>query len=70
MDLLNMTKTELLIRLKMAEELYNIYKDIKPKCQNCRHWHTGTMQCTPWGEVPEEVQKEGCQEWQYDGIPF
>lgn len=70
MDLFNMTKTELLIRLKMAEELYYSYKDVEPQCQNCRYWHAGLAQCTPWGEVPKEVQKEGCPEWRYDGIPF
>lgn len=70
MDLYNMTKQELDIRFKMIDELHKLYLDIKPRCKNCTKWSSSINRCEPWGEVPPEVQKEGCPEWQYDAIPF
>lgn len=70
MDLNNLTKQELEIRFKMITELYKQYEQIKASCENCTNWNKSVKICTPWGQVPEHVQKEGCSEWRYDAIPF
>ena len=42
---------------------------IKPSCRNCVH--SEGVHCTKFEAVPpNDVQAAGCDEWQWDGVPF
>lgn len=44
-------------------------ESIKPSCVNCVH--SEGVHCTKFEAVPpNDVQAAGCDEWQWDGVPF
>jgi hypothetical protein len=44
-------------------------QDVSKSCQSCMHWAMGCKLAE--GQMPpEQVQKEGCQSWAWDGIVF
>jgi hypothetical protein len=44
-------------------------QDVSKSCPTCMHWTRG---CRLAGDQmpPEQVQKEGCQSWDWDGVVF
>lgn len=43
--------------------------EVSKSCQSCLHWDKG---CKLAGRQmpPEQVQKEGCPSWDWDGVVF
>jgi hypothetical protein len=38
-------------------------------CETCRHFRTGVCMLAG-AKPPAEVQAEGCESWEFDGVPF
>jgi hypothetical protein len=44
-------------------------QDVSKSCLSCLHWARGCKLAR--GQMPpEQVQKEGCQSWDWDGVVF
>lgn len=69
MDNFSMKRTELVAyRAALRDGLARL-ESIKPSCVNCVH--SEGVHCTKFEAVPpNDVQAAGCDEWQWDGVPF
>jgi hypothetical protein len=69
------TKTTLHAMLEMHRTELRLYEQVLKSgvnCRECVHSDKGTpSSCRRWGLIPPpDVQAVGCDEWQYDHIPF
>lgn len=43
---------------------------VKPSCNTCIHFESG-KRCTKFDQVvPADFQEKGCDEWEFDGVPW
>lgn len=62
---------EIRVKIKALMGEAQMWSDIleKKSCQDCTHWQQSV--CQKWNaEPPPEVVKTGCDEWNWDEIPF
>lgn len=53
------------------QELEEIERSSALGCSSCNHFASSTSFCTKHkAVVPAEFVTQGCDEWQYDDIPF
>ena len=44
-------------------------QEVMKSCQSCMHWSRGCK--LAGGQMPpEDIQKAGCQSWNWDGVVF
>lgn len=64
-----MTRAEIQAKIDLFRRELKTLEAIKISCANCDHFATG--QCKKFQAVPPaEVQAVGCDEYEYDEIPF
>jgi hypothetical protein len=50
-------------------EMLRQLEAISVKCSTCKHSHGKT--CLKYmSDPPEDVRAKGCEEWEFDGVPF
>lgn len=62
---------EIRVKIKSLMNEAQMWSDIleKKSCLDCTHWQQGV--CQKWNaDPPPEVKKTGCDEWNWDEIPF
>lgn len=67
-----MNKAELKIRVELHDRELSRLRSIKVHCQSCEHYCFTTLpRCRKFEvTIPPEVVPVGCDEWNYDFIPF
>jgi hypothetical protein len=61
-------KAHLLSALALLKGIVTVTPEQR-KCDNCKHGANGCMLAS--GRMPpEQVQREGCKSWMWDGVPF
>lgn len=64
-----MTLTELNIKKEALRTMLKRLEDIETSCLQCNHYMAG--KCVKFDATPPaEFLKAGCEEWEWDGIPF
>lgn len=66
-----MNINELKNRIEMLEKELTFHKSLLSiGCANCLHIE-GTRTCMKWELiVPDDYFKKGCDDWEFDNIPF
>lgn len=73
MLIMKINKPELAAMLKVHRQFVQHLEVIEKKqsCEGCENFLHMTKTCEKWGVVPPpEVQAIGCDDWEYDSIPF
>ncbi len=66
-----MKQGEIRVKIKALMNEAQMWSDIleKKSCADCQQFQEGV--CQKWNaEPPEETIKSGCEEWNWDEIPF
>ena len=65
-----MTKATLQQRIETLQKELEFHQGIKTNCSSCEH-SDGLGFCLMWDcEVPDDVANIGCDDWEFDNIPF
>jgi hypothetical protein len=63
-----MTRVELDVQRTALRRMLNTLDAVKVECRTCIAWAGAT--CEKYGPPPADVVSVGCDEWQFDDIPF
>ena len=64
-----MNRTELDDRISYCRrELQNL-EGIPTNCTRCTHYRHAN-ECAKYGPIPAEFVARGCDEWEFDDVPF
>lgn len=65
-----MTKLEIRQRIASLQSEIAYLQAIQTNCANCVHWKQGGCELAGGAVPPENVQRDGCESWRWDEIPF
>lgn len=67
-----MTLTEYRAKREVIEQMVARFKFIVPGCQQCKHFDFGRCAVNGNEPIPAEFigQREECETWEHDEIPF
>lgn len=64
-----MNKESLQHRIELLTQELEYHQNIKTNCSNC--YHSGNDVCLMWdAKVPDDVKLIGCDDWEFDNVPF
>jgi hypothetical protein len=63
-----MTRIELDVQRTALRRMLTTLDAVKVECRTCGAWAGAT--CEKYGPPPADVVPVGCDEWQFDDIPF
>lgn len=63
-----MTRNDLTDRIGFARRDLDFLTQIKTNCTTCDDYDKGT--CKRFGPVPADFVQQGCDDWNYDDVPF
>lgn len=63
-----MTRNDLVDRIGFAERDLKWLKSLQPNCTNCDDFDKGA--CKRFGPVPPDFVQQGCDQWNYNDVPF
>lgn len=62
-------KKYLLECLQRAMDIIESLPD-KKQCINCEHHSHGKCKINDYKEIPPHIKPNGCNVWEWDGVPF
>ena len=66
-----MNRTERALKIDLLKRELDRLESRHPSCRTCKNFDSvGRCELAPDQYVPEEIVKDGCDEWFDDGIPF
>lgn len=65
-----MTRNELTDMILDTKKALAFYEGIKPNCTGCMLFVADANVCKRYGPVPAEFIETGCDDWEYDDVPF
>lgn len=65
-----MTRIELTDEIANAKKYLAYYTNIVPDCTSCMHNILGKCRLHAGQAIPADFIREGCDEWEHDGVPF
>ena len=65
-----MTRTELADRIDYCQKELTHLQSVNANCQSCIFRVTETRDCSKYGPIPADFMLKGCDDWQYDDVPF
>lgn len=64
-----MKRTELQDRIGYCRRELEMLEKVKTDCTRCSH-NDQHGACRKWGPIPQEFMAVGCDEWEFDEVPF
>jgi len=65
-----MNKDTLQNRINLLQQELEYHQNIKTNCSTCEH-SQGVGFCLMWDcSVPDDVIQVGCNDWEFDNVPF
>lgn len=67
-----MNLTEYRAKRDVIDQMVKGFKFIVPGCQQCKHFDFGKCAMNANQPIPTEFisQREECEAWEHDGVPF
>ena len=65
-----MNRTELGEKIRYMLDELKWLQDIEPNCHRCLHCTVAESKCAKFGEIPPDFMAHGCDNWEYDLVPF
>lgn len=64
-----MTRLEFEDRLAYCKREYEFLQTVQTNCTRCQHYSIGAV-CAKHGQIPPDFVQQGCDEWEFDDVPF
>jgi hypothetical protein len=67
-----MSRAAIEVRINVARREMEYWQNLlaKRSCKDCEHFQQGGCKLANGVQPPAEVQKVGCDSWEWDSIPF
>ena len=65
-----MNRHELTDMILDSKKVLSFYEGIHTGCAMCEHFIRDARTCKKHGPVPHDFVEQGCDEWEWDDVPF
>lgn len=65
-----MTRLDLQDRLNYCRRELDFLTNVQTGCDRCDHFNGDTKTCKTFGPVPADFIAQGCDDWEFNDVPF